>query len=164
VDPFAQLNEETGEEEDEDDFGVEMTGGRIGRSDPEPIFGTFGDQMEDTGRRGPRARKLGGHLASLAQGAKELERERERERRNIVARTPQNIEKALREQAERFRHRRRVKAVCPNPYRHVRSFLADPVTRFWLGCNMCCFIALFVGSILFMTLIYPVALRPTLKY
>ena len=76
---------------------------------------------------------------------------------------PKFVDNALREQRNRNKRRRKVQATC-SPIRRVRQFLADPVTRFWLGCNICCFGSLFVVSILFLSLIYPTLVRPITKY
>ena len=46
----------------------------------------------------------------------------------------------------------------------VKAFFADPVTRFWFGCNVFCVFFLFIGFFLGMTFIYPVFIRPITKY
>lgn len=168
VDPTA-FDETAADSDDDDDFGVEMPGVRVGGGRASPPMGeqhvSFEEQMRRRAAPPPKPpRPPSGYFASIARGQKELERERERERQRVEAATPKNIEAALKEQRDRNRRRKRVKAVCPNPVRRVRRFLRDPVTRFWLGCNICCLFMLFATSFGFMWLFYPVLLQPTLKY
>ena len=110
----------------------------------------------------PMAR-MSGRNASRYYAAKRVERDQEREKLRQEQSTPKAIEKMLKDVRSRPRRRGPVSS-CPNPISIAHSFLADPVTRFWLVCNLCTVIILFTGSVLFMTILYPVLLRPSLKY
>ena len=135
--------------------GIQLSSRRIGRSQS-PLPAARAAE--------PPPRRPGGHLASAESARKAILRAQDRERLKLAASAPKAIEEALRAQLERLKRRKRVKAVCPNPYRRARNFLRDPVTRFWLGCNVCCMFFLFVGSFGFMFMLYPVFFRPILKY
>ena len=108
--------------------------------------------------------RLGGFVASRYYAERRAERERVREKRRIEAATPKNIEKALQEQRAKSKRRKATRNICPNPVRMVRNFLSDPVTRFWLGCNIFCMLMLGIMSIAFMTFLYPLLLRGVTKY
>ena len=91
-------------------------------------------------------------------------REKQREKQRVAAATPKNIEKALQEQRARNKRRKQATSICPNPVRGVRRFLRDPVTRFWLGCNICCTLFLFSAAFIFMVFLYPLLLRGVTRY
>ena len=124
---------------------------------------TDNEEEEDDDDERPK-RRLGGHVAAAYYGQRRAIREREREKQRIAAATPKNIEKALQEQRARSKRHKKTVSMCPNPVRSVRKFLADPVTRFWLGCNLFCILFLFTLSFVFMSFIYPLVLRPITKY
>ena len=124
---------------------------------------TDNEEEEDDDDERPK-RRLGGHVAAAYYGQRRAIREREREKQRIAAATPKNIEKALQEQRARSKRHKKTVSMCPNPVRSVRKFLADPVTRFWLGCNLFCVLFLFTLSFVFMSFIYPLVLRPITKY
>ena len=109
-------------------------------------------------------RALGGHIANAYYGRRDATRDKVRDENRIREAQPKFIEAALKEQRNRLRSRRREKSICPDPVRAIRRFLRDPVTRFWLGCNLCCFGSLFLISFLFLGLLYPTVLRPITKY
>lgn len=121
------------------------------------------DEEEDDDEERPK-RRLGGHVAAKYYGEKRAVREREREKQRVAAATPKNIEKVLQEQRARSKRRKKTVSMCPNPVRGVRRFLANPVTRFWLGCNVCCVLFLFSAAFIMMTFIYPLLLRGITKY
>ena len=166
IDPVAFG--ETADDDDDGELGVEMEGRRMGgRRDQSPSPDDFPDDFPDEGgmddgTRPPR--RPGGYIASRHRAEKRIARENFREKVRIAASTPKAVEAALKEQRERARKRKRVKAMCPNPVRGVRDFCADPVRRFWCGCNIFCTLFLFIGAFTFMSVFYPVLLRPTLKY
>lgn len=155
---------------DQDNF---HSGGRTSTPSPE-------DHMrpnrrlddDDEPRRGklrmrlpsPNKPRLGGHVASKYYAEKRAMRERELDKQRVAAATPKNIEKALQEHRARSRRRGKTVSIFPNPVRGVRSFLADPVTRFWLGCNLCCTFTLFATTFIFMVFLYPLLLRPLTMY
>ena len=145
-----------------DDGGIEMTEPHARKKSGTRTANFM--ELDDAPKPTSNTRLPGGFVASRMRAQKEIKREKDREELRLKAATPKAIEEALREQRERARRRKRVKAICPNPYRMVRAFLADPVTRFWLGCNLCCTFLMFFLSFGFMWAIYPVTLRPTLKY
>ena len=103
-------------------------------------------RMAAASRKRSKPRPLSGYLATLFYVGKEIQREKDAERVRIAKAMPKAIEAALTAQRERMKRRKRVQAVCPNPVRGVRTFLANPVTRFWLGCNLCCTAFLFLVS------------------
>ncbi len=110
-----------------------------------------------------RPGRLGGRIASKYYAARRLARDQERERLRLKEIEPKAIEARLRAQRERPR-RRTPFSRCPNVTGRIKAFLRDPVTRFWLVYNICWGGCLFGGSALFMVFIYPVTLRPILKY
>ena len=115
-------------------------------------------QMVDT-----PSRRLTGANASRHYASKRVERDQALEKQRQQQNTPKAIEAMLK--AARTRPRRRGPlSRLPNPVAKARRFLADPVTRFLLGCNVCAVLTLFGGSALFMIYVYPIVLRPTLKY
>ena len=107
--------------------------------------------------------QLSGVYASRYYASLRNAREREREQVRLSERTPKAIEAALAEARARPR-RHGPFSNWSNPFGKARSFLADPVTRFWLGCNICTLLLLFSVTILFMLFLYPVLLRPIVKY
>ena len=141
--------------DDGEDDGVEMLD-RAARRD----HSSSGTHLEmETGR----PMRISGRNASRYYAHKGIERDQAREKLRQEENTPKAIEKTLKEYRARP-HRRGPLARCPNPLAAARSFLADPVTRFWLGCNVCTVLILFTSSVLFMIFLYPVWFRPTLKY
>ena len=56
---------------------------------------------------------------SAESARKAVLRAQDRERLKLAASAPKAIEEALRAQRERLKRRKRVKAVCPNPYRRA---------------------------------------------
>ena len=120
------------------------------------------DESNKPPRYGPG--RLGGFIASRNYAQRAISRESHKEKLRLAAATPKAVEAALKEQRERARRRKRVKTICPNPVSSARHFLANPVTRFWLGCNLCFTICIFVGSFLFMNILYPIFFRRILKY
>lgn len=109
-------------------------------------------------------RRLGGHVAAAYYGQRRAVREKQREKQRVADATPKNIEKALQEQRARNKRRKQAASICPNPVRGVRRFLRDPVTRFWLGCNICCTFFLFSAAFIFMVFLYPLLLRSVTRY
>lgn len=97
-------------------------------------------------RKGP---SLGGSMASRHYAGLRIAKENKRERQQIEDNLPKNIELRLRAQRERrfTRRKRGPLSRIPNPMRKIRSFLADPVTRFWLGCNICTVFMLFTLAV-----------------
>ena len=114
--------------------------------------------LDESGRR------LSGSNATRYYAAKRAEREKEREKLRIEQSTPKAIENMLKTARQRQSRRKGPVANLPNPVTAARSFVANPVTRFWLACNVSLLLVLFAGSVLFMSLVYPVALRPAVKY
>jgi hypothetical protein len=115
--------------------------------------------LDESGRR------LSGSNASRYYAAKRAEREKEREKLRIEQSTPKAIENMLKTARQQRQSRRKGPVGnLPNPIAAARSFVANPVTRFWLACNLCLLLVLFAGSVLFLSLVYPVALRPAVKY
>lgn len=160
--------------DDGDDFeGVEMEPHTSSKRPKQPQGGSGGSggsafypfsgtacEIED-----PRSRqRLTGRNASRFYAAKRVERDQEQEKLRQEANTPKAVEATLKAERARRATRRSAVSRLPNPISATRRFLSDPVTRFWLGCNLCTVVMLFVGSVLFMTLLYPVLLRPTLMY
>ena len=111
----------------------------------------------------PEGKRLSGRNASRYFASLSAHREQEKERLRQEQNTPKAVERMLKEM--RSRPRRRIPlSRLPNPIIAAQSFLADPVTRFWLGCNICVTMFIFGGFVMFMLLLYPVSLRPVLKY
>ena len=111
-------------------------------------------------------RPISGRAASLYYAGLRIAREQNHQRLREEANLPKNIERSLQLQRDRRQSRRTRGPLSrlPNPVAKARSFLADPVTRFWLVCNVCTLITLFSSFFLFMTFLYPSLLRPVLKY
>lgn len=107
--------------------------------------------------------RLGGRAASKYYARLRAERDQEREKQRQAQNTPKAIEARLRNTRALRSRRRGWTSGLPSPVRATRRFLADPVTRFWLGCNVCTVLVVFGGSALFMIYLYPMMLRPTLK-
>ena len=154
-----------------DDEGVEMDARAIrrqvqfdDRGTPSPEDEFDGADLDNGFRPDVRPPRISGFIASHYYAQKRIAREKQEEKLRIAASTPKAIEAALKEQRERQRKRKRVKAICPNPIYLVGRFFSDPVTRFWCGCNTFCTLFIFLGSFTFMSLFYPVLLRPTFKY
>lgn len=114
----------------------------------------------------PPQRRLGGFIASRYYTERAIQRDQERQRLRLKEAEPKYIEKVLADQRARIRSRAasRTKKGLPSPVRAVRRFLRDPVTRFWLVCNLFCAVLVFVSFFLLMNVLYPLALRPILKY
>lgn len=111
--------------------------------------------------------RIGGHLASQMFARRQIERDQSREKLRVAAAMPKNIEKRLADQRARGKRgsgARGSRSCCPNPVRAVRQFMTDPVTRFWLGCNVFCILLLLLIVFLFMSFLYPLAFRPIFKY
>ena len=107
--------------------------------------------------------QLSGINASRYYAGLRIARQQETEKLRLAQRTPKAIEASLAEARARPR-RRGPFSHLPNPAAKARKFLADPVTRFWLGCNICTILLLFTASVLFMLFLYPILLRPVVKY
>ena len=161
-----ELFEDDEEEEDDMEDPPIRSGTRSPRhkfeiEDPKMTSSTKAKSRRPVGRSG---RALGGHIANAYYGRRDATRDKVRDENRIREAQPKFIEAALKEQRNRLRSRRREKSICPDPVRAIRRFLRDPVTRFWLGCNLCCFGSLFLISFLFLGLLYPTVLRPITKY
>ena len=130
---------------------------------PQRMAGHEEQEEEEDDDDAPK-RRLGGHVAAAYYGQRRAVREKEREKQRVAAATPKNIEKALQEQRARSKRRKQAVSICANPVRGVRRFLRDPVTRFWLGCNICCTLFLFSSAFVFMVFLYPLLLRGATRY
>ena len=162
VDELDGLDEEEEDEEEEEDSPQ-----RFRSASPRHKFELDAPVTSSTSKRkrptGISGRPLGGFVANAYYGRRDAERDQVRDERRVNEAMPKYIESVLKEQRNRMRRRRKVQATC-SPIRRVRRFIADPVTRFWLGCNLCCFGSLFLMSFLFMTLLYPTVVRPITRY
>ena len=96
----------------------------------------------------------GGRIASKRAARLRLEREAERERLTVKDRTPAAIERRM-EQLRRRPRRRTPASRLPNPVTVVTTFLANPVQRFWLVCNLACAGFLVGTSMIYLLLILP---------
>ena len=144
-----------------DPEGVELRvqgGGRYGHR-AMPSFEMEVAEIAPTGR-------LGGTMASRLAAGRRHARDQVREKDRIAAATPKNIEAALAEARARNKRRRHRASGrgCPNPVRLARQFVSDPVTRFWLGCNIFCVLLLLLMTFLFLSFLYPLVFRPIFKY
>lgn len=107
--------------------------------------------------------RLTGRNATLANARRRIARDEEREKLRQAERTPKAIERTLAQIRARPKRRGPLSNV-PDPIAMGRRFLADPVLRFWLGFNLCSSLALFVFATVFMLYLYPLVLRPLVKY
>ena len=108
-------------------------------------------------------RKLGGSVATTFYAQRRTLQEQERKRLQQAANTPNVIERMLREHRKRPR-RRGPLARVQNPMTLASIFFADPVLRFWFGCNLCTVALLFTAIALSLHLLYPLLLRTTIRY
>lgn len=146
--------------------GVEMHAPAAVRRSTRAQYKDDDDELPSLKLLDESGRRLSGSNASRHYAAKRADREKEREKLRIEQSTPKAIENMLKTARQQQRQSRRKGPVgnLPNPVAAARSFVANPVTRFWLACNLCLLLVLFAGSVLFMSLVYPVALRPAVKY